>query len=189
MLIDKKNIITRLQNFNINQHHLKNDNRQPAAVLVPITNEHIILTKRHDNLTHHRGQICFPGGRCEANEFDQLHVTALRETEEEIGIPRNQIEILGELTSYPTLTSHFWVTPFVAMIQGSPAYEINQAEVEEVITLPIENLLSSQSESPTIMLNKIIERRHFTLTHNNHIIWGVTAMILYELALVIKTAL
>lgn len=114
-----------------------------AAVLLPLLWKggqwHVAVTQRTDTVEHHRGQISFPGGACEAQD-DGLLDTALRETSEEIGVPPEAVEVLGTLDDFPTIT-HFVVTPFVGVIPHPFAYRVNEAEVEAVVEVPIAFLL------------------------------------------------
>jgi len=114
-----------------------------AAVLLPLLWKeeqwHVAVTQRTDNVEHHRGQISFPGGACEAQDNGLLD-TALRETYEEIGVPPEAVEVLGTLDDFPTIT-HFVVTPFVGIIPHPFAYRVNEAEVEAVVEVPLSFLL------------------------------------------------
>jgi 8-oxo-dGTP pyrophosphatase MutT (NUDIX family) len=114
-----------------------------AAVLLPLLWKggewHVAVTQRTHNVEHHRGQISFPGGACEAQD-DGLLDTALRETYEEIGVPPEAVEVLGALDDFPTIT-HFVVTPFVGIIPHPFAYRVNEAEVEAVVEVPLSFLL------------------------------------------------
>jgi 8-oxo-dGTP pyrophosphatase MutT (NUDIX family) len=93
-------------------------------VLVPLVQRddglHVLLTRRTDHLRDHAGQISFPGGRSEPDDADPA-ATALREAEEEVGLPRDRVEVIGELPAYTTVT-HFVVTPVVALVQ--PPFEL-----------------------------------------------------------------
>jgi 8-oxo-dGTP pyrophosphatase MutT (NUDIX family) len=114
-----------------------------AAVLLPLLWKggqwHVAVTQRTHNVEHHRGQISFPGGACEAQDAGLLD-TALRETHEEIGVPPGAVEVLGMLDDFPTIT-HFVVTPFVGIIPHPFAYCVNEEEVEAVVEVPISFLL------------------------------------------------
>lgn len=114
-----------------------------AAVLLPLLWKggewHVAVTQRTDHVEHHRGQISFPGGACEAHDNDLLD-TALRETHEEIGVPPEAVEVLGALDDFPTIT-HFVVTPFVGVIPHPFAYRISEIEVEAVVEVPLSFLL------------------------------------------------
>jgi 8-oxo-dGTP pyrophosphatase MutT (NUDIX family) len=110
-----------------------------AAVLVPLLFKeeewHVLVTQRTQAVEHHRGQISFPGGACDPQDVG-LMATALRETFEEVGVPPVEVEMLGELDDYPTITS-FSVTPFVGVIPHPFPYRLNPEEVEAVIEVPL----------------------------------------------------
>ena len=152
-----------------------------AAVLLPLLWKggqwHVAVTQRTHNVEHHRGQISFPGGACEA--YDNGHLdTALRETQEEIGVPPEAVEVLGTLDDFPTIT-HFVVTPFVGIIPHPFAYRVNQAEVEAVVEVPLSFLVE-----PTHV--RVEEREHegqlyevlfwdYQEGERTYTIWGATA--------------
>jgi 8-oxo-dGTP pyrophosphatase MutT (NUDIX family) len=119
--------------------------REPAgaAVLVPLVNRpeglRLLLTRRTDHLRDHAGQISFPGGRVEP-EDDGPVATALRETEEEIGLPRRQVEVVGTLPIYATVTA-FQVTPVVALIEPGFELSLDEGEVAEAFEVPLAFLM------------------------------------------------
>jgi 8-oxo-dGTP pyrophosphatase MutT (NUDIX family) len=128
---------------------------------------------------HHKGQISFPGGACDVSDAD-LRATALRETFEEIGVPSESVEILGQLDDFPTV-SHFVVTPFVGVIPHPFAYRLNRTEVEAVIEVPLSFL-----RDPTHL--RVEQREHEGSVHEvlfwdygTYVIWGATARILKTL--------
>lgn len=152
-----------------------------AAVLLPLLWKggqwHVAVTQRTNNVEHHRGQISFPGGACEAGDRDLLD-TALRETYEEIGVPPEAVEVLGALDDFPTIT-HFVVTPFVGVIPHPFAYRLNEAEVEAVVEVPLTFLLDSARM-------RVEEREHegqlykvlfwdYEEGPRTYVIWGATA--------------
>src|SRR5258706_13234640 len=114
-----------------------------ASVLVPLVQRDevtVLLTQRTDHLTDHPGQISFPGGRAEPEDLDAI-ATALREAEEEIGLPARHIEVLGSLPTYTTGTG-FIVTPVVALIQPPFTIEVDPFEVAEIFEVPLTFLMS-----------------------------------------------
>jgi 8-oxo-dGTP pyrophosphatase MutT (NUDIX family) len=155
----------------------------PAAVLVPLFQKnrktHILLTKRSDRLEHHKGQISFPGGAFNFEDLD-CETTALRETEEEIGISMDEIEILGELDHVITVTS-FRVCPYVGIIPYPYPFKLSSFEVERLIELPIDFLLKKAElkEGPFTYLGQSFYNLH--INFNGDIIWGATARILKNL--------
>lgn len=151
-----------------------------AAVLVPMLFRdgewHVVLTQRTHHVEHHKGQISFPGGACEAEDAD-LEATALRETFEEIGIPPDSVEVLGVLDDFRTITS-FVVTPFVAVIRQPLDYRVEEREVESVLEVPLSFLLDPKS-------SRVEPREHegrlfqvLFWDYGAYTIWGATAQIL-----------
>jgi 8-oxo-dGTP pyrophosphatase MutT (NUDIX family) len=120
--------------------------REPAAaaVLVPLvmrdTGLQLLLTRRTDHLRAHAGQISFPGGRAEPDDADAV-ATALRETEEEIGLYRAHVEVIGALPTYTTVTS-FVVTPVIALVQPGFTLTIDAFEVAEAFEVPLQYLMT-----------------------------------------------
>lgn len=164
-----------------------------AAVLIlifPKEDElHFILTKRASKNSEdiHSGQISFPGGSREISDFE-LSQTALRETNEEIGIQKDKISVLGQLTELYIPVSNFMVYPFLGYINEQPLYIPQIEEVEEIIEAPLELLLDPQ----TIHYKDINIRDGFTIKDipyfniYNHVVWGATAMILSEFKEIIE---
>ncbi len=116
----------------------------PSAVLIPLFLKngvyHILFTKRTENLQHHRGEVSFPGGVRHPDDTDILH-TALRETSEEVGIAPEDVEILGVLDDFITIHNYL-VTPFVGFVAAEHPLQINPAEVERIIEVPLSFLLT-----------------------------------------------
>jgi 8-oxo-dGTP pyrophosphatase MutT (NUDIX family) len=116
----------------------------PASVLVPLVQRqdglHVLLTRRTDHLHDHAGQISFPGGRRDEGDADDV-ATALRETEEEVGLARRHIEIIGRLPIYTTVT-HYLVTPVVGLVQPDFELALDHFEVAEAFEVPLAFLMS-----------------------------------------------
>ena len=154
-----------------------------SAVLLPIYREngkcHIIFTKRTDHLTHHKGQISFPGGGRHDNDKTLLE-TALRESREEIGLKEADVQILGELDDAATVTSLYRIVPFVGLIPYPYDFKIDRFEVDEVFGLPLEGLLNNanRKEEDLVYGDKLI--RVYTYELNGRVIWGATAWILNQ---------
>lgn len=153
----------------------------PAAVLVIIhyhdNKPHVFLTKRSSNLKAHRGEISFPGGRYVENDGTLL-ATALRETEEEIGISFTPDQVVGSLRTVRTMTSNHFIVPFVTVQDMLPQYRIAASEVESVIDPPlIETLRSIQPDTEHYRL----ARDAYKFTYDGNVIWGATARILKQL--------
>ncbi len=161
--------------------------RQAAVLAVLYPDEEgtgVLLTKRKETLKKHAGQISFPGGKQEANE--SLKETALRETEEEIGLPPHNIDLLGALSPLYINVSNFCVFPFVGAVQHMPAALVPQdTEVERILKVPLHNLAD-----PAILKEEIWTLRGQKMTipyyaYEQETIWGATAMMLAELLHVI----
>ena len=153
-----------------------------AAVLLPIFStqqeSYVLLIKRSHSTKHHHGEIGLPGGTKEPIDSNTLE-TALRETEEELGIKPSVVDILGPLSSVATKTS-FIIHPFVAEIPYPHNLTINHHEVARVIKLPI-NLLMQHDWLSTYRIGN-----QFSYYYGSHLIWGATARILKEFSSVIE---
>ena len=128
----------------------------------------------------HSSQISFPGGKKDSDDLN-LEATALRETEEEVGIDRMAIEILRPLTKTYIPPSNFWVSPFLGFIKTTPIFKTNE-EVDFLIEVPLSDLLDKRSlslENLSTSYMKNIDVPCFKL--NNYVVWGATAMILSEI--------
>jgi 8-oxo-dGTP pyrophosphatase MutT (NUDIX family) len=141
---------------------------------------HLVLTRRRDNLNSHAGQISFPGGRQEANETAVQ--AALRETEEEIGVPAAKITIWGELTSIYIPPSDFEVHAFVGWTNGGkrPSFVPEPREVAEIIEVPLQQLLDPQTREvgPIPVRGAIYTVPYYNV--NGQKVWGATAILLSE---------
>lgn len=148
-----------------------------AAVLFPIVLHHgaptVLLTQRSAHLKDHPGQISFPGGRVEAIDADAV-ATALRETEEEIGLARARVEIVGFLPEYRTGTG-FSVTPVVGFV--SPPFEVlpDAFEVESVFEVPLAFLLDAANHKWHSMEYGGRQRTFYAIPYGERFIWGATA--------------
>jgi len=164
-------------------HSLKN-----AAVLIPIVSNQgqleVLLTKRANHLRHHPGQISFPGGKAEPSD-QNLIVTALRETEEEIGLKAENIQVLGQLKSYQTI-SGYNITPIVAFTKENANYQLDDNEVAEVFHVPLSHFLKREHhiEIPMYHLGKCHYVRF--MPYQNYNIWGATAAILHDLSMLLN---
>ena len=163
-----------------------------AAVLIPITvweDELVILfTKRTNSVNKHQNQISFPGGAIEKNDADP-QAAALRETKEEIGIKKKDIEILGELKAKNTTTG-FYIYPFVGFIHSLDEIQINKLEVERVIYIPV-NWLRNPNNSHTGIYKGQNKSPHPVIAFSNYDgekVWGVTASLVKKLLGIIKNS-
>jgi 8-oxo-dGTP pyrophosphatase MutT (NUDIX family) len=156
--------------------------RTDAAVLVPIYFEkkdlHIVFTKRREDLRRHPGEISFPGGRYDEGEAD-LRATALREAEEEIGLPPDAVEIVGALQPTPTIATGYSVYPFVGLIEPGRVWALSAREVAEVLELPVRALLAGYGRRR--LVRRGLPIRTDTYLVGDNLIWGATARILADL--------
>jgi 8-oxo-dGTP pyrophosphatase MutT (NUDIX family) len=139
---------------------------------------HLVFVRRTSTVEHHKNQVSFPGGQVEAGE--DFERAALREAEEEIGVSPERIRIIGRLTPLYVPPSNYCIYPVVGVLDGAPAFVADPAEVEEVIEVPLANLLdpgSIQSERHEI-LGQTRDVPYYAL--DRHKIWGATAMVLAE---------
>lgn len=155
----------------------------PASVLVPLVQRreglNVLLTRRTEHLRDHAGQISFPGGRAEQHDRDAAD-TALREAEEEIGLPRSAVDIIGELPHYTTIT-RFRVTPVVALVRPPFTLHPDSFEVAEAFEVPLD-LLLDPAMLEEIELHFGGRPRHvLQYRYERQRIWGVTASILFNL--------
>ncbi|MCC2954488.1 CoA pyrophosphatase [Massilia sp. IC2-477] len=156
-----------------------------AAVLVPLVERpdglHVLLTKRTDHLSSHAGQISFPGGRAEELDSSPIE-TALREAEEEIGLHRRHVEIIGVLPEHVTISA-YRVTPVVAIVTPPFALSADPGEVAEIFEVPLSFLMSGANhERRSVMLPEGQGRRTFyAMPYQDYFIWGATAAMLRNL--------
>lgn len=170
------------------EEHLLRDTKQlltPASVLIPLVAhpEHmgVLLTKRTAHLHDHAGQISFPGGRTDPEDQDAI-ATALRETEEEIGLSRQHIEVLGTLPLYLTGTG-FQVTPVVALIHPPFELEPDSFEVAEIFEVPLAYLMqgANHERRSAEFPNRPGRRMFYAMPYEQYFIWGATAGMLRNL--------
>ena len=153
-----------------------------AAVLVPLYMQdgdlHAVFTKRRDDLRRHAGEISFPGGRQEFPDED-LRVTALRESEEEIGLPREAVELVGALPPVGTFVTGYKVFPFVGAIAAGHDWVPQPREVDEVIELSLRALVDGFEMQR--LLKKGVPIKTPTYTVGGKFVWGATARIVQDL--------
>ncbi len=161
-----------------------------AAVLAPIVlrggEPWLVFTRRPDTLRSHPGQVSFPGGRCDDSDGDGddgAAATALREAEEELGLPRAAVRVLGLLDDVPTAGSRFVMTPVVGLVDAAPdSFRPNPDEVAEVFELPVARLAdpSVVEELGTVERGGFVWRvRAYRV--DERVIWGATARVLDDL--------
>ena len=156
----------------------------PAAVLFPIivrdAGHTVMLTQRTAHLRDHAGQISFPGGRVEADDLSPTH-TALRETEEEVGLSRERVEVLGFLPEYRTGTG-FRVTPVVGLVHPPFDLQPDPFEVAEVFEVPLAFLLDPANHQRHEMHYRGALRQYFAMPYGDYFIWGATAGMIRSLS-------
>ncbi len=138
---------------------------------------HLVLTRRSDSVAHHRGEVALPGGRTEAQDRDLLD-TALRETEEEIGVPREALAILGPLDDVHTIASGFTVSPWLAHHPGGrPRMTAEESEIARIMEVSLADVLAADRRLPR---HADIATLRYPLMGED--VWGMTARILRNLA-------
>lgn len=165
---------------------VKREGQRRAAVLFPLVMRktwHVILTQRPETMPSHPGQIAFPGGKAEDNEM--IAQTALRETQEEIGVGAEHINLIGRLRSFDAV-SKFRVTPFIGIVASDAAIIPDPREVDSVFEVPLEFLMNPENH---VRREVHFDGRDHVLfdmpydepdgRHRN--IWGMTAMTIYRL--------
>jgi 8-oxo-dGTP pyrophosphatase MutT (NUDIX family) len=160
-------------------------NLRHAAVLVLIIDRPegltVLFTRRTEHLVHHPGQISFPGGRVE-REDASLEDTALRETEEEIGLGRELVEIIGRLDTYITRTG-FEITPYVGMATPPLVLIPDPQEVAEIFEVPLAFLCDPENRERHSREVFGRTRNFYALPYGDYYIWGATAGMLVNLAM------
>ena len=151
-----------------------------AAVLVPLYRDPLtaVFTERRADLRRHAGEISFPGGRQDEPDED-LRTTALREAEEEIGLPPSAVEIVGALPPVGTFVTGYRVFPYVGTIERGHVWRPAEAEVAQVLEFELAELTSGHEMKR--LLRKGVPIRTPTYTVDGHLVWGATARIVQSL--------
>ncbi len=159
------------------------DSLTAAAVLVPIVERSegptVLLTKRTAHLHDHAGQISFPGGRVDPGD-DGPESTALRETEEEIGLARNHIRLIGQLDTYVTRTG-FEISPVVGLVTPPFDLTLDDFEVAEAFEVPLGFILDPASQQRQSRMFRGAMRHFYVFPYDDYYIWGATAGMLVNL--------
>ncbi len=162
---------------------LKDKNLVPAAVVLPLfikINEWwILFIKRTETVKYHKGQVSFPGGRRERVD-NTMRETALRELEEEIGVPPDKVEIIGELDDNFTLTSNYLVSTFVGIIPYPYDFKLDRREIAYVFEVPIAALLAEGCLQEEERYEDGKKYNGYSYRYEDKIIWGATARILKQ---------
>jgi 8-oxo-dGTP pyrophosphatase MutT (NUDIX family) len=152
----------------------------PAAVLVPVIDAPVpvlVLTKRTETVRDHKGEISFPGG-VRHPEDPSLVATALRETEEELAIPRDAVEILGTLPPTHTVVSGYVIVPFVGLLHERPAMRPSAIEVAEVLELEVARFVAvERAEGGDDSQGRF--QTWFAYELDGHLVWGATGRIMH----------
>jgi 8-oxo-dGTP pyrophosphatase MutT (NUDIX family) len=153
---------------------------RPAAVLVPLFESegeaHVLLTKRPDTMPTHQGEVSFPGGGMRPGVDESLLDAALRETEEEIGLPRAAVEVVAELDTLATVGSRFTITPFVGLVDPLPQLVPHPGEVVKILEVPLSELLADGTYREERWSSPDRTISFFELPGET--VWGATARIL-----------
>jgi 8-oxo-dGTP pyrophosphatase MutT (NUDIX family) len=169
--------------FRLGGWHDDTSNPKPAAVLVPLVQHRhgttVLLTQRTDHLHHHPGQVSFPGGRVEQRDASPIR-TALRETEEEIGLASELVEVAGYLDPYQTVTG-FRVIPVVGFVRPGFELELDSFEVARVFEVPLSFVLDPVNHERHHREVRGQRRQFYVLPYLDHYIWGATAAMLVNL--------
>ena len=155
-----------------------------ASVLIPILtfkkDLEILLTKRSNSLKNHPGQIAFPGGKKDQSDSSPIE-TALRETQEEVGLNPKNVEIIASLPSHKTATG-FVIKPYLGLINQPFSEILRQGEVDEIFTVPYEYILNEENFSIQTRKWNGSQRSYYVVPYGPYYVWGATARILLNLS-------
>ncbi|HEV3363055.1 MAG TPA: CoA pyrophosphatase [Acidimicrobiia bacterium] len=155
---------------------------QAAAVLVPLFESdgetRVVLTRRPDTMPSHRGDVAFPGGKVHPGIDATLRDAALREAEEEIGLPRSAVEVVAELDTISTVTSRFLVAPFVGVLAAPPELRPDPREVERVFDVALSELMGEGVHRVEQWGTGVLTREVHIFELEDETVWGLTARIL-----------
>ena len=154
---------------------------RPAAVMVPVLDlpePALVFTVRSMEVRDHKGEISFPGGVRHREDADLLR-TALRETEEELGIPSDRFDVLGSLPPTQTVVSGFLIVPFVGLLAERPQMRPSPVEIDEVLVLGIRRLAAVERAAGTDLDGE--RRTWFAYEIDGNTVWGATGRIVHSL--------
>ena len=155
---------------------------QAAAVLIPVLEAggetRVVLTRRPDTMPSHRGDVAFPGGKVHPEIDPSLRDAALREAEEEIGLPRTAVEVVAELTPISTVTSRFLVAPFVGVLAAPPELRPDPREVARVFDVALSELMAEGVHRVEQWGTGVLTREVHIFELEDETVWGLTARIL-----------
>lgn len=163
---------------------------RPASVLVPLVDRGpgvtVLLTQRTEDMPSHAGQVAFPGGRRQAEDVDAI-ATALRETEEEVGLARSFVDIVGPYDLYRTGTG-YEITPIVGIVTPGFTTRADPREVAAVFEVPLEHFLDERNHRIDSRQYQGRERRYYAMPYGERYIWGATAGMLKNLQFILTGA-
>lgn len=167
------------------------DHLRPASILIPFYPDEkkglsLIFMMRPDYPGRHGAQISFPGGKMDPGDTDELS-TALRETEEEIGVDRSVIEVWGGLNTQQTMASSYWITPFVGQIPYPYEFNPDPSEVDRLIIVPFSHILNPSHSTYGDYNFRGYEYPSYMFTYGEDVIWGLTARILRSFISFLRT--
>ena len=155
---------------------------QAAAVLVPLFEAggetRVVLTRRPDTMPSHRGDVAFPGGKVHPEIDPTLLDAALREAEEEIGLPRADVDVVAELETISTVTSRFLVAPFVGVLADPPELRPDPREVERAFDVALSELMADGVHRVEHWGTGVLTRDVHIFELDDETVWGLTARIL-----------
>jgi len=161
----------------------------PAGVLFPIIQRplalHVLFTRRASAMKHHAGQVSFPGGRAEPGDADVL-ATALRETEEEIGVAPDKVRVVGALEPIPTITGYA-VTPVIGFVAADVRLRLEPAEVERAFEVPLDFLLDEANVHRSSRRIEGVSVPLHEYGYGGERIWGVTAAMIIDFMSIINS--
>jgi 8-oxo-dGTP pyrophosphatase MutT (NUDIX family) len=160
------------------------DRPRRAAVLVPVIDDggplRLLLTRRTEDLATHKGHVAFPGGMADPGDRDAVD-TALREAEEEIGLPRDAVEILGVLDDFPTVTDLVAVTPVVGRVVRLPELRPQPGEVARIFSIPFDALQRPEGWEVKSYTRGDVTWPVFFFPYDGEMLWGLSAYIALHL--------
>lgn len=158
--------------------------RRSSAVLAALYDlhdePHVLLTRRSWDLRSHRGEVSFPGGGAEPTDPD-LVATALREAEEEVGLPPTAVEVVGELDHLQTVSSDAVIVPYVGILRARPPLRPDPREVEEIRDVPVAELLADGVFREELWTHGGVDRAIWFFELHGDTVWGATAAMLRDL--------
>ncbi|MFM8499681.1 MAG: CoA pyrophosphatase [Chakrabartia sp.] len=164
-------------------HHERPTDAVEAAVLVAITDRDrpgVILTQRPETMRKHAGQVAFPGGRMDPEDAD-LFAAALREAEEEVALPRDQVDLIGATDPYRTITG-YKVTPILGVVPPDLALTPNADEVAAIFEAPLDFLLDPANHATNTVNFNGHSRTYYEIFWGDRRIWGATAAMIVNLS-------